>query len=112
MKAKNVRMQESDFGREITFTAEFEREMFFQSIMIDSMKQAAKMIAEKFVEENYIAIVEQLDTQAIANLAIANAGAEISKTLKEEAATKTRIVEKVKTQIFHKGIFGGIKRVG
>ena len=71
-------------------------------------KLICERIAERYVDEHYIQIAAKLDQNAIANLAIAEA----SKKIAEEIQRRPNIVHEVETQIFQRGIFGGVKRVG
>lgn len=100
-----------DFGRSTSITATFDQPGLHQSLFIKAIEKAAILIAERYVEENYMKIAEALSPQVIANLAIAKAGASIATELKQEAATKTKIVETVKTQVFQRGILGGLSRL-
>ena len=70
----------------------------------------AKAIADKFVGEHYADIVANLNQEAIANLAIAEA----SKKIAEEIQRKPNIVSEIKhsTAIYQRGILGGLKRIG
>lgn len=111
MTKPDVKIEETEFGRSLQATAKFDMLYLSQEMFIKSMSRAADLIAEKYVAENYAKIVAHIDQQAIATLAIANAGAEISKTLKQEAATQTKVVETVKRELYQRGVFGGLTKL-
>src|SRR2546429_99451 len=66
-----------------------------------------RVIADRYVQEHYAEIAAKLDQNAIANLSIAEA----SKKIAEEIQRRPNIVREVKTQMYQRGIFGGLRRV-
>lgn len=75
------------------------------------MREIAKQIAERFVAENFTEIAAQLDPQAIANLSVAEAGAQLSKTLKEKIPDKIMQYHTEHTTVLQRSVFGGLKRL-
>jgi hypothetical protein len=71
----------------------------------------AEEIAKRYVAEHYSEIVAGIDQQAIAALAIANAGVAINKTLQEKIPDKVLEVHRHSTEVWQRGIFGGLKRL-
>lgn len=72
------------------------------------MDRVASLIAERYVAEHYAEIAARLDQNAIANLAIADAGKKIA----EEIRTKPIVVQGPReVEIYERGIFGGTRRV-
>jgi hypothetical protein len=69
--------------------------------------QICREIAERYVHEHYAQIAAKLDQNAIANLAIAEA----SKKIAEEIQRRPNIVKQIETQVFQRGIFGGMRRM-
>lgn len=94
-----------------SITATFGNSFFLRSLIMKTLELAATKIAEKFVAERGQEIIAAMDPQAIANLAVANSGAAIAAELKKEGATKTRVVEHVKHEIYQRGVFGGLKKL-
>lgn len=69
--------------------------------------EIVRLAAARYVEENYAAIAAKLDQNAIANLAIAEA----SKKIAEEIQRQPNIIERTNTEIYQRGVFGGVRRV-
>lgn len=74
-------------------------------------REAARLIAERFVAENYQTIAATLDPQAIANLSVAESAAAINKTLKEKIPDKIVEIHKTTREVYQRGIFGGVKKL-
>ena len=93
-------------------TMTFVAKVNLMDIMNESMAHAlvvkvASAIADKFIEEHYAEIVSRLDQNAIANLAVADAGKKIA----EEIQRRPNIIEKTRTEVFQRGIFGSLTRL-
>lgn len=52
------------------------------------LQKASTMIAERYVEENYVRIAELLSPEAVANLAVAAAGNSISRSIDHSTAVR------------------------
>lgn len=72
------------------------------------LSRVAQAIADRFVEEHYIEIAAKLDQNAIANLAIAEASKKIAEEIERHP---TVIHEKGDTQVYQRGILGGVRRI-
>lgn len=85
-------------------STEFQRAVISQIIL---------NVADRYVQENYSDIVGKMDMSAVANMAVAAAGAAVNKTLMEKIPEKILRVENVRVdkQVFQRGIFGGMKRI-
>ena len=70
-------------------------------------QEVVRQIATRYVEEHYQEIAAKLDQNAIANLAIAEA----SKKIAEEIQRQPNIVERTRTEVYQRGVFGGMRRV-
>jgi len=71
--------------------------------------EIVRQVATKYVEENYQKLASLLDQQAIANLAIADAGKKIA----EEIRSKPTVLhdKEVRTEVYQRGIFGGMRKL-
>jgi hypothetical protein len=69
----------------------------------------AAQIAERYVTEHYAEIVSKFDQNAIANLAVADAGKKIA----EEIRTQPMVLHDTEhhTEVYQRGIFGGLRRL-
>lgn len=75
------------------------------------LREIAEKVAARFVAEHYVEIASHLDPQAIANLSIAEGAAKIQETLSKKLPDKIMEVVRTETQVFQRGIFGGITRL-
>lgn len=98
-----------------TLMVEVERSDFMEMlpdlIVRAVVERVSAEIAAKFTEEHAQEILAALDPQAIANLAIAGGAAAVNKTLREKLPDKVVEVVREKTQVFQRGIFGGLRRI-
>lgn len=70
--------------------------------------EVVRLIAQKYVEDHYEEIAAKLDQNAVASLAIAEAGKKIA----EEIRSKPTVIhEKGDTHIYQRGILGGFSRI-
>ena len=69
----------------------------------------AEQIAAVFLETHQNEILAKLDTQAVANLAVAASGAAVREELHKALPSTERIIEQA--VVYQRGIFGGIRRV-
>jgi len=69
--------------------------------------EVVRQIAARYVEEHYMEIAARLDQNSIANLAIAEA----SKKIAEEIQRRPNIIHEKDTQIYQRGVFGGMRRI-
>lgn len=76
---------------------------------IEILGEIATKIADRYVEEHYAEIVAKLDQNAIASLAIADAGKKIA----EEIRSKPSILhdKETRTEVYERSFFGGTRRV-
>jgi len=75
------------------------------------MEKVADAIANEYIEKNFAEIMGKISPEAIANMAIAEAGAKINETLNKKMPDKIIEIEKRSTEIYQRGIFGGMKRI-
>ena len=73
--------------------------------------EMAKLIAERYVADHFQEIVSLIDQKAIATLSVAESAAKIRETLEKKLPDKILEIEKVRTEIYQKGILGGITRI-
>lgn len=84
------------------------------SICNDQMARAvltevARLIAERYVEENYQKIVEKISQDAIATLSVAEAASKIREALEKQIPGL--VVHTKDTEVYQRGILGGLRRV-
>lgn len=108
-----VSFHQSPMTREITMATRInESEIMAQAMPELILREAARLIAERLVSEKYQEIVAMIDPQAIANLTTAETAAAINKTLKEKIPDKIVEVERVRREVYQRGVFGGVRRIG
>jgi hypothetical protein len=93
----------------MTVKGEFEYDYAMREMFTDALKEAAKLIAEKWCAEHYIEVAAKLDPQAIANLVIAKGASEIKKTLEERLPGRVDTI--VEREVYQRGLLGGMRRV-
>ena len=77
-----------------------------------AIRLIAKDIAERFLADHAQDILKMLDPQAIANLAIADSAAGVREALHKKLPDKIVEVVRRDTEVWQRGIFGGMKRIG
>jgi len=80
------------------------------------IREIVRQLAERFVAENFTEIAAKLDQQAIATLSVAEAGAQLSRTLKEKIPDKIMHYHTEHTSasppvVLQRGVLGGLKRL-
>jgi hypothetical protein len=83
-----------------------------------AIDMVAQQVANHIMENHLPEIMDKISVQAIANMSVAQAGAEINTTLKRElpqlkqAILNTHQKEIIReTQVYEKGFFGGVRRI-
>lgn len=102
-------------ANEITVASKFSRnlivDVFPAAVFQEVVHQVAEVVANKVIEEKLPDILAKITPEAIANMAIAEAGAAINETLHKKMPDKIIEIEKRSTQIYKQGIFGGLKKI-
>lgn len=80
---------------------------FLEAVLVN----VSEKIADELIKHHLPEILEKISVEALANMTIAQAGAEINKTLKEKIPDKILHVETEKATVYQKGIFGGLKKI-
>jgi hypothetical protein len=81
------------------------------SIRTEIVQKVAIQIATNIIANNYNEIMSKISPEAIANMAIAEAGAAVNETLKKKLPDKIMEIHKTYTQVYQRGIFGGVERI-
>lgn len=83
------------------------------TIMARVMDLVAQHIAAEFVENHGVEIAAKLSPDAVANLAVAAAGAAINETLQKKLPDRIMHVETTRTEreVYERGLFGGLRRI-
>lgn len=88
-QAVAIKHESSDFGRHHVFSAELDTSNLYTTIVVKVPEKIAsevvKEATKRYLDEHYAEIVSKLDTQALANMAVADAVCDISSTLKMKA---------------------------
>lgn len=96
----------------MALVAKFDNSVIAQSGMADHvLREIARMVAERYVAENFQAICEHLSPEAVANLSIAESAAKIRETLEKKIPDKILEITKTKTEVYRRGILGGMSRI-
>jgi hypothetical protein len=76
------------------------------------LREIAHAVAERFVADHYQEIVAAMDMNAIATLSVAEAAAKIRETLEKKIPDKILEVQTTKKEVWQRGIFGGMSKIG
>lgn len=87
------------FGREVMLTE------LPHAIFQETVRQVAEIIAKQVLEDKLTEILEKVTPQAIANMAIAEAGAALNETLHKKMPDKIIEIEKRSTELRHLRLF-------
>lgn len=84
--------------------------------MVEPIRQrivelVAYQIAQDILQNNYAEIIGKISPEAIANMAIAEAGAAINETLNKKLPDKIIEIHKTDTQVYQRGLLGGLNRI-
>lgn len=72
------------------------------------LQKIVQLVAERYVAENYPQLIAKIDQQAIANLVIAESGKKIAEEIRLTPPPPVVVKD---TEIYQRGIFGGVTRV-
>jgi len=75
------------------------------------ISQVSKVIADYIIEKHFDEILQKVSPEAIANMAIAEAGAAVNETLHKKMPDKIVEIEKRSTEVYQRGLLGGLKRI-
>ena len=83
------------------------------TIISQAIDKISDEVATQVIKHHLPEILEKISPEAIANMTIASAGEKINTTLNKKLPDKILEVtnEITKTQIYQKGLFGGLKRI-
>jgi len=82
-----------------------------ESIRGRTIELVAQQLANDIIANNYNEIMSKISPEAIANMAIAEAGAAVNETLKKKLPDKILEINKTDTQVYQRGLLGGLHRV-
>lgn len=75
------------------------------------VREVCQLIAERYVTEHYQEIAALLSQDAIATLSVAESAAKIRETLEKKIPDRVMEIVKTKTEVYQRGILGGLKRI-
>jgi hypothetical protein len=82
-----------------------------ESIKNRTIELVAQQLANDILANNYNEIMFKISPEAIANMAIVEAGAVVNETLKKKLPDKILEIYKTDTQVYQRNLLGGLKRV-
>jgi len=82
-----------------------------QAVVFRTVEIVAERLAKDILENNYAEIMGKISPEAIANITIAEAGAAVNETLHKKFPDKILEIEKRTTEVYQKGLLGGLKRI-
>lgn len=99
----------------VIFRTEVGREAFMTdmpyAIFKEAVAQVAAIVAQKIIDEKMAEILEKVTPTAIANMAIAEAGAAVNETLHKKMPDKILEIEKHNKEVWLQPFFGHPKRI-
>lgn len=76
------------------------------------IREAGSKVADHIIAHHLPEILEKISPDAIANMAIAEAGAAVNRTIKEKLPDKiVEVVRREKPHVYQNGLLGGLKRI-
>jgi hypothetical protein len=93
------------------YVAQEECIMLENSIKIKIVELVAKQISDDILVNNYNEIMSRISPEAIANMAIAEAGAAVNETLHKKLPDKIVEIHTDDTKVYQRGLLGGVKRI-
>lgn len=94
------------------FVSAMETDYMGKAIAEQVIHLIAEHVAAVYVEEHATEILAKINPEAVAAMAIAEAGAALNDTLKKQHADRVvRVPVPGETQVYQKGIFGGLRRL-
>lgn len=90
---------------------DLEMKQYGDKVAVMVMQKIAEEIAAQYLERHSTEVLSRINPEAVANMAIAEAGAEVNDTLKRKYAKEVveRMIEK--PTVYQRGIFGGLRRL-
>ena len=81
------------------------------TILRVAIERVAEDIAKRFIADHAQELMAMIDPQAVANLAVADAAGAIRETLGRKLPDKIVEVVRRETEVYQRGVFGGMKRI-
>lgn len=75
------------------------------------IEEASKALADYIIQHHMNDILEKISPDAIANMAIAHAGAKINETLNKKLPDRVDTIRETKHEVWKTGVLGGLKRI-
>lgn len=85
---------------------------FSDVILRRAFEMVARDIADRFLADKAQEILACLDPQAVANLAVADSAASVREALHKKLPDKIVDVVRTESEVWQRGIFGGMRRIG
>ena len=95
---------------EFNVSAEKERALG-DAVLNEAVRIVAQQIAGDFLANHFSEIVAKITPEAIASMAIAEAGAAVNETLHRKLPDKILEIERVRTEVYQRGILGGLSKI-
>jgi hypothetical protein len=88
------------------FVAQEECIMLENAIRTEVVELVARQITNDILSNNYNEILSKISPEAIANMAIAEAGAAVNETLHKKLPDKILEIHKTDTRVYQRGLLG------
>jgi hypothetical protein len=73
--------------------------------------RVAQLIAERYVADNYQEIIKHITPEAVATLTAAETAAKIRESLEKNIPSRVLEIEKTRTEVWQRGVLGGMSRI-
>ena len=91
--------------------SDLDMEMIGKQVFERAVTKIADAVAEHFLGEHLQETLALLNPEAVANLAVADAAGSIREALHKKLPDKIVEVVRKETEVYQRGVFGGLKRI-
>jgi hypothetical protein len=107
-----VLMDADSPGGKTVIRATFDtQELVEKTMFSEIIGRMAQLIAERYVAENYQEIVKHITPEAVATLSAAESAVKIRESLEKNIPSRILEIEKTRTEVWQRGILGGMTRL-
>ena len=99
-------------GVQTMVCAKFDTQAIVEKAMYgEIIGRMAQLIAERYVADNYQEIIKHITPEVVATLTAAECAAKIRESLEKNIPSRVLEIEKTRTEVWQRGIFGGMNRI-
>ncbi len=107
-----MEIHDNHVNNEKVFAFRIAQTAYMTEFVVDEMvREMAKQLAAVYIKDHFKEIMERVSPEAIANIAIAEAGAKINETLSKKLPDRVDTIRETDVEVYERGFFGGVKRV-